>query len=268
MSSYSVYCLDPNGLPVFTPDGKPDLAKGELFVSVSTILAMENPGEFLQRWLLSTFGGEPDPFMAYQNFMEKVSSLGTRLHRFFELDLKNLRKEADKVVTDELLPGVESYLRWKKKHDIELIDSERIVFCKKLRIGGTVDVMLKIDGQNYICDFKTGSVQEKAFTQLCIYKHLATSMGISTAKDAKLLVLGGKDTKSKVVDGGDMQMHTMESMFGKHLTEADLFSAFMCLRHLWMIKNIKSKKFSPVIKHLQEALDPMIERFKNQFLQT
>lgn len=262
-SNYTTYCLDKDGRPTFQPDGKPDLKNGELYVSVSTILSVENVGDFLTRWLLTTFGKEPNPLEAHEAYMDKVSSLGTRLHHFFELDLKGRRSEADKIVSDDMIPGIESYFRWKKQHDVELIDSEKILFSKKLRIAGTRDLKIKVDGQVYIADWKTGSVADKAFAQLAIYHYLGREMGEKDNKDAKLLVLGGN--RDKIANGGDVYMHTVENWFGPQMTEADLFAWFLCLRHVWMLKNLKSRKFAPVIKGLQESIDPMIERFKLEF---
>lgn len=263
MSNYNVYCLDKQGRPTFQPDGKPDLKNGDLYVSVSAILAMQNTGDFLTRWLLTTFGNQPNPLQAHEDYMEKVSSLGTRLHHFFELDLKGKKAEADAIVIDDMLPGIESYFRWKKSHDVELIDSEKILFSPKLRIAGTRDLKIKVDGQVYIADWKTGSVQDKAFAQLAIYHYLGREMGEADNKDARLLVLGGN--REKIANGGEVFMHTVENWFGKEMTEADLFSWFLCLRHVWMLSNLKSRKFAPVIKGLQESIDPMIERFKNKF---
>jgi hypothetical protein len=261
---YNCYALDPNGKPLFDAKGNPDFRKGDIYVSVSTILGMEGAGDFLTKWLLSTFGARSNPIEAYDSYMKKVSSLGSRLHAYFEADMLG-KPMPDGEVTEDMLPGIESYHLWKSEHDVEVIDLEKVLHSKKYRIAGTRDLKVKIDGQLYIADWKTGSVQDKAFAQLAMYCYMGREMGEADNVDAKLLVLGGADSKTKIADGGAIQMHTLESWFSEEVTQADMFAWFQCLRHLWDWKNIKSRKFSPVIKDMQKIIDPMIERFKASF---
>jgi hypothetical protein len=113
-------------------------------------------------------------------------------------------------------------------------------------------------------DLKTGSVQNKAFIQLTAYKHMLKEMGLSDG-DETLLVLGGSDSKNKIADGGAIQLHTLDSWFKSRVSEEDLFSALMCLRELWRLENLKSKKFEPVIKGMAEFVDPIVQRFRDAF---
>jgi len=265
MANYNTYALDKEGNPLFT-NGKPDLENGDLYISVSQILSMENPGDFLTTWLLRTFGGAESGDQAlqkYRDHMDKVSRLGTAIHRFVELDLKG--EPYEDPIGPDMLPGIESYYDWKNKHKIKVIESERILHSKRFRFAGTLDILLEIDGKRYFADLKTGSVYDKAFVQLSAYKYMAKEMGLPNVDDADLLVIGGADSKSKIADGGAIQMHTLDTMFRGRMTEEDLFSQFMCLRHIWYMKNTKVRKFEPIIKGMSEALDPMVQRFKEAF---
>lgn len=262
MAHYNCYLIAKDGTPVFYKD-KPDLSKGDLYISVSQILGMAGAGDFLITWALKEFGGRLDPIRAHKDYMEKVSDLGSRLHKWIEYDLKNLEyPEAE--LSEAMLPGITSWEAFKTEHEIELVDSERVLFSRRYRFAGTVDLRLKIDGQLYIADLKTGSVQNKAFTQLAAYKHMMKEMGLSDGSE-KLLVLGGSDSKNKIADGGKVIMHTLESWFRGGMTEADLFSSLMCLRELWRLENLKSRKFEPVVKGMQEFMDPIIQRFRDSF---
>lgn len=263
MSNYNCYCLLPNGKPVFDKNGKPDLKRGDLYISVSNVLSMESSGDFLITWALGKFGPQPDPTAAYRQYMEEVSDLGSRLHHFVECDMKGIKYSGEWA--DDMEPGAESYIDFKKRHKIKLIDSEKILFSKAMRVAGTRDLKVEIDDQLYIADLKTGSVMPKAFVQLAAYSQMGHEMGEKDNEQAELLVLGGADSKSKIADGGEFKMHTIKSMFGPDVAQADLFAQFQCLRYLWFMKNIKSRKFEPIIKGMAEALDPMIERFKKQF---
>lgn len=263
---YNCYALDKNGKPLFDAKGNPDFKRGDIYVSVSQILGMEGAGDFLTRWLLNTFGARANPLEAYENYMTKVSSLGSRLHAYFEADMIG-KPIPDEEISEDMMPGIESYHLWKKDHEIEVIDTEKVLHSKTFRIAGTRDLKVRIDGQLYIADWKTGSVQDKAFAQLAMYCFMGREMGEEDNKDAKLLVLGGDDSKTKIADGGAIKMHTLETWFSEEVTQADMFAWFMCLRHLWYLKNIKSRKFQPVIKDMQKIIDPMVERFKSAFNQ-
>lgn len=259
---YNCYALDPEGRPLFNEKGQPDLVRGDIYVSVSQVLSQESAGDFLTTWLLNTFGGQPEPLKAYKAYMERVSDLGTRLHHYIECDLKGEDYSGEWAADME--PGVQSWIDFRGKHVIETVDSERILFSKKLRVAGTMDMALRIDGKLYVADLKTGTVYNKAFVQLSAYSHMYHEMGL-LKEPADLLVLGGNDSKTKIADGGAVVMHTMDSKFGGRVSQNDLFAHFMCLRHVWFMNNLKVRKFEPVIKGMQEALDPMIERFKAQF---
>lgn len=262
MANYNCYALTPDGKPLFNEKGQPDLVRGDIYISVSQILSQESAGDFLTTWLLNTFGGKPDPLKAYKEYMEKVSNLGTRLHHFIECDLKE--EEYPHEWTEDMMPGISSWTDFRSKHDIETVDSERILFSKKLRVAGTMDICVRVDGKLYIADLKTGTVQDKAFVQLAAYAHMYHEMGI-LKEPADLLVLGGADSKTKIANGGEVKMHHMSDYFSADTTQNDLFARFMALRYVWYNKNIKSRKFEFIIKGMQEALDPMIERFKAQF---
>lgn len=265
MASYNCYLIDKNGKSVFFQD-KPDLSKGDLYVSVSQILSMMGGNDFLIRWALKEFGGRVDSIKAHKDYMERVSDLGSRLHKWIEYDLKN-KKFPDGELVEDMVGGIEAWDLFKTQHKIELIDSERVLFSKQYRFAGTIDLRVKIDGIAYIADLKTGSVQSKAFIQLTAYKHMMKEMGLSDGSE-KLLVLGGSDSKNKIADGGAVQMHTLDSFFKEPITEEDLFISLMCLRELWRFDNLKSRKFEAVIKGMDNFIAPLVQSFKDSFQQS
>lgn len=264
MANYNAYLLDNKGNQVFYND-KPDLSKGDLYISVSQILSMEGSGDFLIKWALKEFGGQLDPIKAHEAYMERVSDVGSRLHKWIEYDLKGLTYP-EKELIEAMIPGIQSWDAFKSQHEIEVIDSERVLFSKQLRVAGTMDLRLKIDGKTYVADLKTGSVLDKAFVQLASYHHMLKEMGDSDGTE-ELLVLGGSDSKNKIADGGAVQMHTLKSWFGSEMTQEDLFAYFMCLRHLWYTKNLKSRKWAPIIKGMSDYIAPIVQRFKESFIQ-
>ena len=259
--SYNTYLLDKNGNPIFG-EQVGDLRKGDLYVSVSNILSCEALGDFITYWLLKTFGGAMDPIGAHRQYMKDVSGLGTRIHAFVEADL--IGESYKDEISEDMMPAIESWYRFRKKHEIEVLDIERILYSRKYRFAGTLDSRLRIDGVPYIVDLKTGTVADKAFVQLTAYDTMLKEMGI-LEEPHNLLVLGGADSKHKMAAGGDVQMHTLDSFFKGRVTKEDLFIRLMCLRQVWFQKNVKSRKFQPIIKHIERALDPLMEKFAEQF---
>lgn len=265
MASYNCYLINDKGESVFFKD-KPDLSKGDLYISVSQILSMLGGNDFLIKWALKEFGGRVDPMKAHSDYMERVSSLGSRLHKWIEYDLKD-QKYPDKELTEDMIGGIEAWDVFKSQHEIEMIDSERVLYSKQYKFAGTLDLRIKIDGVIYVADLKTGSVQHKGFIQLAAYKHMLKEMGLSKG-DEQLLILGGADSKNKIADGGAVQMHTLSSYFSNPTTEEDLFTTLMCLRELWRFEHLKSRKFQAVIKGMDDFLEPIIQNFRDSFTQT
>lgn len=226
---------------------------------------MLGSGDFLIQWALREFGGLADSQGAYRGYMERVSDLGSRLHKYIEYDMKG-QDLPESEINAAMLPGIQSWHTFKQQHEIKLIDSERVLHSKRYRFAGQMDLRLEIDGTAYVADLKTGSVQAKAFIQLTAYKHMLKEMGLSDGTE-QLLVLGGADSKSKIADGGAVQLHTLNSWFKGNATEEDMFVRLMCLRELWFQENLRSRKFEPVIKGMADYLDPMVQRFREAFQQ-
>jgi hypothetical protein len=262
MAGYNSYVLNDDGKPVFTPDGKPDELNGSIYVSVSNVLSVESAGDFLTRWLLSTFGRTEDPLYEYQQYMDRVSNLGTRIHSFMEADLAGVPYEG--AISDDMLPAIESYLKWRRDNDVEVLDIEKILFSKKMRVAGTRDSRLRINGKVYNVDLKTGTIQSKAFVQLAAYHLMGGEMGEDNT-DVDLMVLGGADSKSKLADGGKLIMHTRESWFKGRMSIEDLKFYFACLHQIWFFREMKSRKFEPIVKNMDKYLNRMAAEFRENF---
>lgn len=254
MANYNTYLLDKKGKTTT------DLKKGDLYVSVSTVLKME--GKDLITWALRRFGDAASPLAEYQRFMDEVSALGTAIHSYIEHDLKGI-PFPDGNVTEKMLSAISAWHDFRDKNKIELIASEKIVFSPKWRIAGTTDAVIKLNGKMYVADIKTGGIYPSAYTQLAIYKACLMqepkSKRIKGIEDADLLVLGVHRDKS-IVECLDLSSYHK----GK-ITIEDELKVFHSLRYIWFMRNIKSKKWEPVIKNMQEILSPLEQKFKEAF---
>lgn len=230
---------------------------GELYVSVSTILNMESTGDLIG-WALSKFGPEENPSQAYKAFMESVSATGTLIHKFVELDFSGKELPAEEM-REELMPVFENFFKWKSEHKVECIESEKRCWSEKYRIAGTTDMLAKVDGKLYLIDIKTGSVQPKAFSQLAAYKSFLIEMGQEEVKDAELAVLNLHR------DGGKCEFITLEDFYDGKSSEKDQLGIFHALRYIWFHRNVKSKKWLPAIKNMEDIISPLEARFKKAF---
>ena len=241
MGSYNAYVID-----------------NEIYVSVSTILAQEG-APALVPWALRKFGNqEPSAMQAYDAFMKDVSAQGTLIHKFIEHDLKGLEFPENEI-TPALVPVVENYYKFKAENKIEMLESEVQCHSKKYRIAGTCDFVGRVNGELYIVDFKTGSVQDKALSQLAAYKSFLIEMGRDDLKDAKLAILNLHR------DGEKVQFVTNESLFGDRVDDNDHLRLFHALRFVWYIRNVKSRKWQPVIKNWQDLISPLEAKFMKAF---
>lgn len=254
MANYNCYLLDKNGQTTT------DLNKGDLYISVSTILKME--GKDLIKWALRAFGTAEVPLKAYDEYMEKVSSLGSRIHAYVEKDLKGEKIDESAILEDEL-PAIESWHNFKDKHVIKLLASERTVFSPRWRTAGTVDLVCELDGSLYVADFKTGGVYPSAFTQMAAYKAFM-------CEEPKSRKIKGIDSADLMVinlhrDGKPVECHTVDSYYKGRIKIDDELGMFHCMRYMWYHRNIKSKKYEMIIKNMQDIMSPLNKRFEGAF---
>lgn len=96
---------------------------------------------------------------ARKNF-RKVSKtamdIGSRVHDAIEQYLQS-GKEPFKP-SDEVMAGFIAFLEWKDKFKVETIATEHTVYGDKY--AGTLDLFCKLDGKQYVIDFKTTSINE------------------------------------------------------------------------------------------------------------
>ena len=102
----------------------------------------------------------------YTEELNRLAGIGTCAH-----DLIN-KFITTGVVEDANNIPFNGFLDWwrdvNEGNKVEILGSEQVVTCKLF--GGTYDLLLKINGENYLCDFKTSNyIQNKHFLQLSAY---------------------------------------------------------------------------------------------------
>lgn len=235
----------------------------ELYIGVSAILNCESMGDFLTTWALKTFGRESDPIAAHKYYMETVSNTGTQIHKYIELDLQG--EDGSKLATEQTIAAIESYHKWKDENKVKVIALEKVVHHEDWRCAGTLDAVLEVNGKLYVIDFKTGKFKPRYFTQLSAYWAMLCAepkkKRIADIEDAELAVLevlrDGSTPNAKFI--------TLTDKYDGNITKEDELGLFHALRYVWYMRNLKSRQFQPIIKNMDQLLNPMEEKFKLTF---
>lgn len=96
-----------------------------------------------------------------------AATVGTALHALAE---RHDRGETLGHIPDQYQPDINAYIA--ATAHLEMVSIETFGVHDGLRIGGTWDRIVRIDGQNYIADIKTGSIEwgiGKIAMQLAVY---------------------------------------------------------------------------------------------------
>ena len=133
------------------------------YISVTTILKVISLGEGLVRWA-ANLGWE-----ASQRQMKEKGELGSLVHKQIELYLKKQIKNFD-LQSLEIKVRCELIRDWIESNNLEVIDSERIVWSDKYKYAGSLDVLCRIGKDYCIVDFKnTSGIWPTQFVQQAAY---------------------------------------------------------------------------------------------------
>ena len=92
-----------------------------------------------------------------------AGDLGTRVHALLEA----VARGQDVTLTPEEEPFVAAFRAWCAERNPEFIATEFMVYSEKHEYGGTADVLLKLDGETWLVDYKTsGGVYPETALQL------------------------------------------------------------------------------------------------------
>lgn len=115
-------------------------------------------------------------FKERERVLEEAKSVGTIVHDYAEAfayykvfggDVPVIPEDAPQ----EALNGISAFLEWVKKHNVEFIDVEKLVFSKKYDFVGHLDALCRIDGKLTLLDYKTSKdVYTSQMYQVAAYK--------------------------------------------------------------------------------------------------
>ena len=125
----------------------------------------------------------------YQQYMDLVSDIGTYAHKSIEIYLSKFNEngiyDPCLIIDDMDIPFtmynsvkncLDGFVAWLTKitHEqdtVKVIATEKPIVCQYF--GGTVDLLMEIDGEIYLIDFKTSNhISYKHFLQLAAYRYM------------------------------------------------------------------------------------------------
>ena len=123
----------------------------------------------------------------YSETLEEAALIGTWTHQFIDDYIQNNSyKLSDSGISNikqlkSISNGVESFMLWykdiMKNNQIEIVALEQELSCSYF--GGTLDLLIRINGKLYLGDFKTSNhIGYKYFLQLSAYKYMLSLQGI------------------------------------------------------------------------------------------
>lgn len=115
-----------------------------------------------------------------QTVLDRAADRGTRVHKVTEA----LDKYGEAECDDDILPYLQAYLEFRKKHKCEWQHIEKAMYHPDLLYAGTLDRIGTMDGENVILDIKTTSqIHTVSVTaQLTLYKMMAEANGFEVTK--------------------------------------------------------------------------------------
>jgi hypothetical protein len=101
---------------------------------------------------------------------DDAANAGTLVHKWAERFITG-QETGDNIEDPRIKNGVFAFLKWVKDTNIKFKESEFIVYSKKHKYAGILDLVAEIDGKLVLVDFKTSTgIYPEMFLQVAGYK--------------------------------------------------------------------------------------------------
>ncbi len=189
------------------------------YPSVTTVLGTK-PNEYIEEWRKSIGEKEADWIL------KEAGRRGSLFHNLVESYLKN-----EEVVLDTILKKMH-FIKAKQFFDdnFEMIYANEIpLFSKKMRVAGRCDCVAKINGKNYIVDFKTS---KKTKEQNEIYSYRLQT----TVYSLMLKEIFGLDVPNFCIIISDTDCNDLSIFYGNR-NDGTQIKDFLDLRKHFLLEN-------------------------------
>ena len=222
--------------------------KETYYPSVTTVLSYFPKGKFFESWLKDV-GANADVIM------RRAGNEGTQVHEAIEAYLKGEeihwldqwgKTKYSLLVWKMILKFVDFWETYKPT----LVESEVHVFSDELKIAGTADLILEIDGELWMVDIKTSNYLHDTYDfQLACYtqgwnecfERPIERMGILWLKASTR----GESKKKDIIQGKGWQLKEADTPFEE---------CKRIFKHLYEIFLIKQPNLKPVTEELPTSI--------------
>jgi len=144
--------------------------KGVYYPSVTFVTGFLPKGQFFEKYLANQ-----DSYEESQKILMEAAERGTRCHLASEvLDNGGSIPYESSGLTDEEYELMTFYISWHKKYNPEILKVELVVISDKMKLGGTIDRIYKINGKLVLFDLKTSksAIFQSHWLQVSAYSHM------------------------------------------------------------------------------------------------
>jgi hypothetical protein len=218
--------------------GSPDIG---WFPSVTFICSYYPKGKGFEKWLADKGMDKAEEIKVLAG--EKGSAVHNAIDRIIKGDtlkcdevILDNQTMKDREYTAEEWEAIASFIRWwKTLEKPKLIANEFVILDTVVGYGGTVDILMKINGQIWLIDIKTSkAIHTSHMIQVSAYKQTLAREGLRD-QEGHVLLEAGADIKLGIIQVG-YQMNRDKFKF----TEVeDKFDLFLSTKAIWEEENGK-----------------------------
>jgi ATP-dependent exoDNAse (exonuclease V) beta subunit len=204
------------------------------YPSVTTVLQTYPKGSFFEKWLMDTGRNA-------ETIKKEAGIQGTNVHNAIEQFLKGatltlIGENGDEYFTLNEWKMICRFMDFWDYEGInrETMEVEQILFSKKMKLGGTGDLVVEIDNENWFIDYKTSNAMHKTYRiQLAIYKKMWEEMnpGRTIDKYGVLWLNAKTRTKKGFMQGNGWQIKDYTDHFEQDMKLYD------SVRRIWDEEN-------------------------------
>lgn len=112
---------------------------------------------------------------AHNRIRDKAAVTGTKVHSYVEALFKG--RSLPSVDDEQARNAISAFESWLKTININVLESEQILFSKQHWYAGTADIIAEIEGQLTLADIKTSSgIYDEMWMQLAAYTQALEEM--------------------------------------------------------------------------------------------
>ena len=150
-------------------------AAADLYLDVAKTPTMSRPA------YVTTLLGRLGKLKAHQKQLAKAGDIGTQVHNLIEWNLRtSLGQKAglEPRVVDDAQWAFMAWQDWAESVQLKPLLIEQVVFSRRHRYAGTMDLLAEVNGVPTLVDFKTGkAIYAEAYLQSVAYQVALVEMG-------------------------------------------------------------------------------------------